>query len=123
MMPSNHLILCYLLLLLPSIFPRIRVFSNESALPIRWPNYWTFSFNISPPNEHSELISCRMDWLVLLAIQESSPAPQFNSINASVLSILNGPTLISTRDYWKNHSFDYMDLCWQSNVSAFEYDV
>jgi len=80
MMPSNHLILCHLLLLLPSIFPRIRVFSNESALPIRWPNYWTFSFNISPPNEHSELISCRMDWLVLLASprdsQESSPTPQ-----------------------------------------------
>ena len=68
-MPSNHLILCRPLLLLPSIFPSIRVFSNESALPIRWPRYWTFSFNISPPNEHPGLISFRMDWLDLLAVQ------------------------------------------------------
>ena len=68
-MPSNHLILCHHLLLLPSIFPSIRVFSNESALHIRWPKYWNFSFNISPSNEHSELISFRMDWLDLLAVQ------------------------------------------------------
>ena len=68
-MPSNHLILCRPLLLLPSIFPRIRVFSNESALRIRWPKYWSFSFNISPFNEHPELISFRMDWLDLLAVQ------------------------------------------------------
>ena len=67
--PSNHLILCHLLLLSPSIFPSIRVFSNESVLRIRWPKYWSFSFNISPSNEHSELISCRMDWLDLLAVQ------------------------------------------------------
>ena len=67
-MPSNHLILCYPLLLLPSIFPIIRVFSNESALRIRWPKYWSFSFNISPTNEHSGLISFRMDWLDLLAV-------------------------------------------------------
>jgi len=124
LMPSNHLILsCPLLLPPASIFPSIRVFSNESVLHIRWPKYWSFSFSISPSNAYSGLISFRGDWFDLLAIQESSPAPQFNSINASVLSILNGPTLISTRDYWKNHSFDYMDLCWQSNVSAFEYDV
>ena len=67
-MPSNHLILCCPLLLLPSIFPSIRVFSNESALCIRWPEYWSFSFNISPSNEHSVLISFRMDWLDLLAL-------------------------------------------------------
>ena len=69
MMPSNHLILCRPLLLLPSIFPSIRVFSNESALCIRWPTYWNFSFNISPSNEYSGLISFRMDWLDLLAVQ------------------------------------------------------
>ena len=68
-MPSNHLILCHPLLLLPSIFPSIRVFSHESALRIRWPKYWTFSFNISPSNEHPGLISFRMDWLDLLAVQ------------------------------------------------------
>ena len=68
-MPSNHLILCYPLLLLPSIFPSIRVFSNESALRIRWPKYWSFSFNISPSSEHPGLISFRMDWLDLLAVQ------------------------------------------------------
>ena len=68
-MPSNHLTLCHPLLLLPSIFPSIRVFSNESALRIRWPNYWSFSFNISPSNEHPGLISFRMDWLELLAVQ------------------------------------------------------
>ena len=68
-MPSNHLILCHPLLLLPSFFPSIRVFSNESALRIRWPKYWSFSFNISPSNEHPGLISLRMDWLDLLAVQ------------------------------------------------------
>ena len=68
-MPSNHLILCHLLLLLPSIFPSIRVFSNESALRIRWPEYWSLSFNISPSSEYSGLISFRMDWLDLLAVQ------------------------------------------------------
>ena len=68
-MPSNHLILCRPLLLLPSVFPSIRVFSNESALHVRWPKYWSFKFNISPSNEHSGLISFRMDWLDLLAVQ------------------------------------------------------
>ena len=88
-MPFDHLILCYPILLSPSIFPSIRVFSNESVLLIRWPKYWSFSFSISPSNEHSGLISFRMDWLDLLAVQgtqESSPAPQFKSINSSVLS-------------------------------------
>ena len=68
-MSSNHLILCHPLLLLPSVFPSIRVFSNESVLHIRWPEYWSFSFSISPSNEYSELISFRMDWLDLLAVQ------------------------------------------------------
>jgi len=90
-MPSNRLILCHPLLLLPSIFPSIRVFSNESALCIRWPKYWSFSFNISPSNEHPGLISFRMDWLDLLAVQgtlESSPTPQFKSIYSLALSFL-----------------------------------
>ena len=105
-MASNHLILCHPLLLLPSIFPSIRVFSNNSVLRIRWPTYWSFSFNISPTNEHSGLISFRMDWLDLLAVQLSSPTPQFKSTNSSVLSFLYNPTLTSIHDYWKNHSFD-----------------
>ena len=85
-MPSNHLILCRLLLLLPSIFPRIRVFSNESALRIRWPKYWSFSFNISPSNEHPGLISFRMDWLDLLAVQGTLKSLlQHHSSKASIL--------------------------------------
>ena len=106
MMSSNHLILCHLLFLLPSIFPSIRVFSNESALCIRWPKYWSFSFNISSSSEHPGLISFRMNWLDLLAVQESSLAPQFGNINSLVLSLLYGPTLTSVHDYWKNHSLD-----------------
>ena len=112
-MPSSHLILCCPLLLLPSIFPSIRVFSNESALHMRWPKYWSFSFNISPSNEHSGLISFRMDWWDLFAVQgtlESSPIPQFKSISSLALSFLYSPTLTSIRDYWKNHSLDYIDL-------------
>ena len=86
MMPSNHLILCCPLLLLPSIFPSIRVFPNESVLPIRWPKYWSFSFSISPSNEHSRLISFRMDWLDLLAIQWTLKSLlQHHSSNASIL--------------------------------------
>ena len=103
-MPSNHLIRWCLLLLLLSIFPIIRVFLNESALHIRWPMYWSFSFNISLSNEHSGLISFRMDWLDLLAVQdsqESSPTPQYKSI-----SFLYSPTLTSIHDHWKNHSLD-----------------
>ena len=108
-MPSNHLILCCPLLLLPSIFPSIRVFSNESVLPIKWPKYWSFSFNISLTNEYPGLLSFRMDWLDLLEgqdSQESSPIPQFKSINSSMLSFLYSPTLTSIHDHWKNHSFD-----------------
>ena len=123
-MPSNHLILCRHLLLLPSIFPSIRVFSNESVLLlIMWPEYWSFSFSISPSNEHSGLISFRINWFDLLKVlrdsQESSPTPQFKSINFLALSFLYSSTLTSMHDYWKNHSLDQMDLCWQSNVSAF----
>ena len=122
-MPSNHLMLCCPLLLLPSIFPSIRVFSNELVLHIRWPQYWNFSFSISPYNEYTGLISFRVDWVDLLAVQgtlkESSPTPQFKSINSSAFSFLYSPTLTSVHDYWKNYSFDEMDLCWQSNVSAF----
>ena len=96
---------------LPSIFPSIRVFSNESALRIRWPKYWSFSFRISSSNEYSGLISFTMDWLDPLVVQESysqesSPTPQFKSINSSVLSFLCSPTLTSIHDYWKNHSLD-----------------
>ena len=110
MMPSNHLILCYSLLILPPIFPSIRVFSNESALCLGWPEYWSFSFSISPSSEYSGLISFRIDWLDLLAVQgtfKSPPAPQFESIHSLVLSLLYGPALTSIHDYWKNHSFDY----------------
>ena len=115
----NHLILCRPLLLLPLIFPSIRVFSNESVLHIRWPKDWSFSFSISPSNEYSRLISIRNDWLDLLAVQrtqESSPTPQFKSISSSVLSLLYGPTLTSIHDYWKNHSFHSRDLCRQAKI-------
>ena len=108
-MPSNYLILCHPLLLLPSIFPSIKVFANESVLHIRWPKDWSFSFSIGPSNEYSGLISFRMDWLDLLAerdSQESSPTPQFKSINSSALSFLHSPTLTSIHDHWKNHSLD-----------------
>ena len=108
--PSNHLILCHPLLLLPSIFPSIRVFSNESVLCIRWPKYRSFSFSISPSSEYSGLISFRVDWLEIPCCprhsQESSPTPQFKSINSSVLIFLYSPTLTSIHDYWKTHSLD-----------------
>ena len=96
-------------LLLPSIFPSIRVFSNESALGLRWPKYWRFSFSISPSNEYSGLISFMIDWLYLLAVQETLKSlhhpPQFKSISSSVLNFLYGPTLTSIHDNGKNYSF------------------
>ena len=113
-MPSNHLIFCRPLLLLPSIFPSIRVFYNESALPIRWPKYWSFSFNISPSNQYSEIISFSIDILGIselkwarmgefLAVQgtlsRDSPTPQFKSIRSSALSFLHSPTLTSIHDH------------------------
>ena len=108
-MPSNDLILCRPLLLLPSLFPSNRVFSNESILCIRWPKCWSFSFSISPSNEYSGLISLRMDWLDLLAVQgtlKSPLTPQFKSIDSLALSFLSSPTLTFLHDHWKNHSFD-----------------
>ena len=98
-MPSNYLILCYPPLLLPSISPKFRVFSNESVLHNRWPNLWSFTFIISPSNERSGLISFRMDWLDLFAVHGNLKG---QNINASALSFLFSPTLISTHDYWKN---------------------
>jgi len=103
-MPSNHLILCHLLFLLPSIFPNIRDFSNESALRIRWPKYWSFSFNISPSNEYSGLISFRMDWLDRLAVQGT--VKSLLQHHSSKASILWHSALTSIHDYWKNHSLD-----------------
>ena len=101
--PSNHLILCRPRLLPPSIFPSIRVFSSESVLRIRWPKYWSFSFNISPSNEYSGLISFRIDWLDLLAVQGTfkSLLQHHSSKASSVLSFLYSPTLTSIHDYWK----------------------
>ena len=105
------------------LFKWIRVFSNESALCIRWPKYWSFSFNISPSNEHPGLISFRMDWLDLLAVQWTLKSLlQHHSSKASILrhsAFFYSPTLTSIHDYWENHNFDYMDLCLQSDVSAF----
>ena len=107
-MPSNHLVLCHPLLLLrrpllllPSVFPSIRVFSSEAALCIRWPKYWSFSFSISPSNEYSGLISCRIDWFDLLAVQgtqEPPPTPQFKSINSSAFSLSLEPCLLKKQE-------------------------
>ena len=109
-MPFKHLILCHPLLL-PSTFPSMRVFSSESVLWIRWPKYWSFSFSISPANEHPGLISFRMDWLDLLGVQGTLKSLlQHHSSKASILwhslSLLYSPTLTSIHDYWKNHSLD-----------------
>ena len=121
-MPSNHLILCRPLLLPPSIFPSIRVFSNESALGIRWPNYWSFSFSISPSNEYSGLISFRMDWLDLLAVQGKTLESllQHHSSKASILwrsaffivqlshpYMTTGKTIALTRRTFVGHPEDY----------------
>ena len=106
-MSSNHLILCCPLLFLPSIFPSIRVFSNESALCIRWPKYWSFSFNISPSNEHSGLVGSPCS---PRDSQESAPTPQLKSINSSVLSFLYSPTLTSIHDHWKKNSLTGRNL-------------
>ena len=107
-MPSNHLILCHLLLL-PLIFPSIRVFSNESAFCTRWPKYCSFSFNISPSNKHSGLISFRMDWLYLLDVQGTlKRLLQYHNSKASIIwhSAFFIVQLSSIHDYWKKHSLD-----------------
>ena len=111
MMPSKHLILCCSFLLLPSIFPSLRVFSNESVLHIRWPKYWTFSFSISTSSEYSGLISFRMDWLDLQEtlkslLQQHSSKASILWRSAFSLSFLHSPTLTSIYDHWKNHSLD-----------------
>ena len=98
-MLSNHFILCYPLFFLPSIFPSIKVYSNESALHIRWPKYCILSFSMSLSNEYSVLISLRIDWFDLLAIQRHFQAPQFKSINSSAISLLYAQTLTVTNDY------------------------
>ena len=108
-MPSNHLILCCPIFLLPSNFPSIKVFSNDSVLHIRRPKYWSFSFSISPSNIYSGLISFRIDGLDFLAVQGTLKSLlQHHSSKASslALSFLYSPTLTSIHDYWKNHSFD-----------------
>ena len=107
-MPSHHLILCHPLLLLPSVFLSMKVFSNESV-HIKWPKYWSFSFSISLSSEYSGLISFSTDQFDLLAAQgtqESFPTPQFKSINSSVLSFLYGSVLTSIHDHWKNYNLD-----------------
>ena len=121
-MPSNHLILRHCLLLLPSVFPSIRVFSKESALHMRWPKYWSFSFNISPSNEHPGLISFRMDWLDLLAVQGTLKSLlQHHSSKSSIfwhsaffIVQLSHPYMTTGKTIALT-----MDLYWQSNVSAF----
>ena len=108
-MPSNHLIFCHPLLLLPSIFPSVRVFSNESALCIRWPNYWSFSFNISPSSEYSGLVSFRMDWLDLLAVQgtlKSLLQPHISKSSILRCSAFFTVQLTSMHDHRKNHILD-----------------
>ena len=126
-MPSSHLILCHPLLLLPPIPPTIKVFSNESTLRIRWPEYWNFSLSIIPSKEIPGLMSFRMDWLDLLAVQGTLKSLlQHHTSKASILrhsAFFTVPSLTSIHDYWKNHSLDQTDLCQQSNVSVFEYAI
>ena len=114
-MPSSHLILCQPFLLLPSIPPSIRVFSNESTLSLRWPKYWSFSFSISLSNGHPGLISFRMDWLDLLAVQGALKSLlQHHSSKASILrcSAFFTVQLSYPYNHWKNHNLDQTDLCW-----------
>ena len=130
-MPSNHLILCRPLLLLPSIFPSNRIISNESVLHIRWPKYWSFRFSVSPSNEYSRVISFRMDWLDLLAprdSQESSPTPHFKSINSLALSFIYSPTLHTAVCRWSiilvlwvevTRAISYKDMwSWREQITA-----
>ena len=124
-MPSNHLILCRPLLLLPSIFPRIRVFSTESVLHIRWPKYWSFSFSISLSNEYSGMISFRMDWLDLLAVQGTLKS-QHHSSKASILRHSAFFTVQLSHSYMttgKTIALTRWTFVGKSNVSAFEYTI
>ena len=126
-MPSNHLILCPPLLLLPSTFPSTRVFSSESALQIRSPKYWSYSFSISCSNEYSGLISFRTGWFDLLAVQGTlKNLLQHHSLKASILRCSAFFMVHVSHPYMttgKTRAFDYKDLCWQSDVSAVEYAV
>ena len=119
-MPSNHLILCQPLFLLSSIFPSIRVFSNESPIHIRWPKYWSFSFSISPSEEYLWLISFKVDWLISLLSKGLLSLLQHQSWKISVLQhsafFIVCPALTCVHDYWKEHSLDYTDLCRPSDV-------
>ena len=132
--PSHHPILCHPLLLLPPIPPSIRVFSNESILCMRWPKYWSFSFSISPSNEHPGLISFRIDWLDLLADQGTLKSLlQHHSSKASTLwpsafftVQLSHPYMTAGKSsdlVLTRKSLDETDLCWQSNISAFQYTI
>ena len=118
-MPCKRLVLCRPLLL-PSVFPSIRVFSNELTLCIRCPKHWSFSFSISTSNEYAGLISCRMDWFDLLIVQGTLKSLlQHHNSKAAILqcsALLYSPALTSINNYWKDHSFDYMDLCQQSGL-------
>ena len=123
MMPSNHFVLCCPRLILPLIIPRTRVFSDELTLHIRWPKYWNFSFSISPSNEYSGLISFMIDWFDLFAVQGTLKC--LLQHRSSKASILQGSSSLWSKfhirtDYWKHHSFDYTDLCLQSDVTAFK---
>ena len=126
-MTSNHLILCRPLLLLPSIFPSIRIFSNESDLRIRWPKYWSFSFNISPSSEHSGLISFRKDWLDFLAVQGTLKSLlQHHSSKASILwrsAFLRVQLSHPYMTIGKTIALTRWTFGWQGNISAFEYAV
>ena len=122
--PSNYFIFCCLLPLLTLIFPSIGVFSNELALHISWPKYWSFSFSIGSSSEFSGLISLGLTGLISLLSKGpssvfSSTTVQKHQFSGTQLSFLYGSAFTSVHDYWKNHSFDYTDLCWQSNVPAF----
>ena len=126
MMPSNHPIFYHPLLHLPSVFPSITAFSNELALPLRWPKCWSFSFSISPFSEYSGLIFFRIDWFGLLAVQEALKSLlQHHGSKASIpwLLVFIMIRLTFIHEYWKNHCFDYMGLCQQSDIFAFEYVV
>ena len=122
-MPSNHLIPCRPFFLLPSFSPSIKVFSNESVLCIRWPKYWSFNFNISPSNVHLGLISFRIEWFDHLVVQGTLKSLlQHHSSKASILRHSAFFMFQLSHTYMttgKNHSFDWMDLCWQCNASAF----
>ena len=125
-MPSSHLILCCPLLLLPPIPPSITVFSNESTLLMRWPKYWSFNFSIIPSKEHPGLISFRMDWLDLLAVQGALRSllqhHRFRSINSLVLSFLHSPTLTSICDHWKTIALTRWTFVGKV-ISVFQYAV